>query len=841
MGYELFGPSGDGIAKLASRALRISLLASASLGFSHAAWAQAGQPDGARASAEQSAPASDTEIVVTALKRSTGIQDTPLAISAVGSNTLNNQNITDSSGLTRVTPNLRIEENNGGSRVTIRNLRASGEPLVGLYYDETPLSGTGGVSNDAGANSPSVRLFDVERAEVLRGPQGTLYGASSMAGTVRIIFNKPDLNEFSGAINGQVTALKGASQVGEIVDGMLNVPIVNDKLGMRAVGYYSYGPGYIDNPNLGQKNINDSRSYGGRVLVRAQPIEDLTIDLMAVYQNSRSNADLWNKTLYDLTGAKYQQTLDIREPRRDKMELYSGTLNWDFGFATLTAIASYSKRDVEYNFDYSPYFRRYYNGNYTGDPTKIPGYANFAADCNAGLVVGLPGCSGTDYQNFLTTQGDQTAYQPQSNKTSTEEIRLANDSSSLSWTVGFYHSYRKNFTESLLNTVDPATGFQYYPDGYVYPYGAGAKTQLDRTIDDKLEQVAGFAEGTYKITPAWDVTAGIRYFNYKKVTGAEVIIPSYVAGNKITPYSELNGEEHGTLLKFGTSYKISPTVMVFASASQGYRPGGVNQTLGLPSYAATYESDKLWDYELGIKSSWFDRKLVINANVFQMDWTGMQVSASYQGAFGFLTNSPGTARIRGVELDTTIIPLSGLTLHASGSYTSSELLDDITLPSGINICTNTSPPYVGCTIFRGTGKAGDTLPYTSKWTLQAQADYVQSIGDDLTILYHADTNYRSSWWTVYDPTAANVIPDVDHLDGYATVNLRLGLEKEGGQWGIYAFVNNLFDKTAYTSKTSSATSSTIAKTVVNGTTYNTMLVTSIEPRVIGFSFRSKFF
>ncbi|MDE8651182.1 TonB-dependent receptor [Novosphingobium album (ex Liu et al. 2023)] len=791
-------------------------------------------------SAAAEAPAGDADIVVTALKRATSIQDTPLAISAVGAATLANQNITDSTQLTRVTPNLRIEENNGGSRITIRNLRASGEALVGLYYDETPLSGTGGVSNDAGANSPSVRLFDVERAEVLRGPQGTLYGASSMAGTMRIIFNKPNLVDFEGALNGQVTTTDSASGTGQILDAMANVPIIADKLAVRAVGYYNFAPGYVNNSILGLKDINDSRGYGGRLLVRARPIENLTIDGMAVYQNSRGDSGAWNNTLYRLTGNKFDQTLTIRQPRSDAMQLYSGTLNWDFGFATLTAVASYSKRDIEYNFDYTPYFRRYFTGTYTGDPARIPGYAAFASDCNAGRVTGLPGCTGTDYQNFVTSWGDLTAYQPQTNKTSTQEIRLASDANALKWTIGFYHSDRKNFTRSLLNTVDPITGAQSYPNGYVLPYGLGSKTHLDRTIDDSLKQIAGFAELTYDITDALSVTGGIRYFEYKKVTGAEVIIPNYVAGNTITPYSEMKGKENGTLLKFGASYKITPDVMIFASASQGYRPGGVNQTLGLPSYAATYESDKLWDYELGVKSSWFDRKLIVNADVFQMDWTGMQVSASYQGAFGFLTNSAAKARIRGIELESTVMPLDGLTLRASGSYTTAKLQDDINLPSSLNVCQNTSPPYVGCVVFRGLGKKGNTLPYTSKWTLQGQADYTRPVGGDLAAMGHADVSYRSGFWTIYDPSAAGVIPDNDHLAGYATVNLRIGLEKEDGRWGVYAFVNNVFNKLAILSKSSSATSSTIAKTIVNGQSYDTQNISTIEPRVMGLSFRSKF-
>jgi iron complex outermembrane receptor protein len=803
-------------------------------------------PDANPRPSEAGAPAempNDTEIVVTALKRATSIQQTPLSISAVSAASLTNQNITDSQQLTRIAPNLVINEAaNGGSRIIIRNLYASGEPLVGLYYDETPLTGTGGVSNDAGGTTPGVRLFDVERAEVLRGPQGTLYGASSMGGTIRLIFAKPNLTTFSGALNGQLTTVASGNGLGKSLDGMVNLPIINDMLAVRAVGYYDHVPGYIDNSVLGLRNFNKSRNYGGRVLVRFKPTDNLTIDLMGAYQNRRGAGTTWNYELYEKTGQKYDQNLHIQEPQSDELKLLSGTLNWDVGFATLTTVASYSDRKLKFNFDYTPYFTRYYNGTYTRPGNTIPGYANFANDCRSGYVTGVSGaCSGTDYQNFVTGWGNLTAYQPQSTKTWTEEARLANADHRLKWTLGVYHSLRKNFTESLLNTTDPTTGLQYYPPAFngSVSFPLGGTTALDRTIDDTLEQIAGFGELTFDVTDKLSVTAGLRYFDYKKVTGAAVIIPNYIAGNIRLPYSRLNGEEHGKLLKFNASYKFTRDVMAYATANQGYRPGGVNQTLGLPSYASLYESDKLWNYEAGLKTAWFDRKLVINADVFQMDWSNMQISASYQGAFGFITNTPGKSRIRGVEVDATIFPIERLTLHASGSYTSAKLLNNQVLPSGISLCTG-SPPYLDCAVLSGIGKAGNTLPYSPKITLQGSIDYNQPVGNDLQILLHSDIGYRSASWTVYDRNAANVSADGNRLPGFATVGFRAGLEMQDGRWGVYAFVNNAFNTLGLTSKASGATSSTLAPITVGGVTYPSVYATSITPRTIGVSFRSKF-
>ena len=386
--------------------------------------------------AQQAQAGNDTEIIVTALKRATSIQQTPLAISAVSADTLSRQNITDSSALSRVSPGLQINENaNGGSRVIIRNLYATGEALVGIYYDDVPLSGTGGVSNDAGGTQPSLRLFDVERAEVLRGPQGTLYGASSMGGTMRIIFAKPKLDRYEGAVDGQLnTAADSGGAIGSQINAMVNVPVIDGLLGLRAVGSYDRTAGYLDNDMLGLSNMNASRSYGGRITARFQPSDAITLDLMAVYQDRTGHRADWNHTEYLLTGKRYNQPMLMRQPQTDRMKLFSGTLNWDLDFATLTAAASYSDRYLTYKFDYTPYFARFQSVNHTrgivpafaGNPATIPGFANFQNDCISGYIVGTT-CDGAGYQQMVNGYGNSTTFQPQSNKTSTQEIRLADD------------------------------------------------------------------------------------------------------------------------------------------------------------------------------------------------------------------------------------------------------------------------------------------------------------------------------------------------------------------------------------------------------------------------------
>jgi iron complex outermembrane receptor protein len=811
------------------------------------------------------APAgNDSEIVVTALKRATSIQQTPIAITAVSADTLNRQNITDSQGLGRISPSLVINESsNGGSRVIIRNLYATGEPLVGLYYDEVPLSGTGGVSNDAGSSLPGLRLFDVERAEVLRGPQGTLYGASAMGGTIRIIMNKPEMSRFDGAVDGQLTtsAHSGGAASGQM-NGMINIPIIDGILSVRTSGFYERTSGFVDNSLLGTNNINGSKSYGGRMIVRFKPTDHITFDLMSVYQDKQGARSDWNYTEYQLGGQKYDQSLLIQQPQNDRLKLFSGTLNWDMGFATLTAVGAYSDRLLQYKFDYTSYFDRYETVNnsrglvapYTGSPTAIPGYALFLNDCNSGYYAGSTSCDGPGYQKLVNGYGNLSTYQPQTNKTSTEEIRLADDRHRFKWTVGFYHSFRTNFTESLLNETDPNTGLQDYPSGYpvgnTYIVGV-ANNGLDRTINDKLEQTAGFGEATWDITNKLSITGGLRYFNYNKTTTSTVLVPAYIAGNTRQAPLTTKGSEHGTLIKAGLNYKFTRDMMFYFTAAQGYRPGGVNQTLGLPSYAASYLADQVWSYEAGVKTAFFDRKVIVNLDVFRMDWTNMQISASYNNAFGFITNSSSPAQIQGLEFDTAYYPTSRLSMHVSGSYIKTKLEGDQSLPSGIAQCP---VPFVagttGCATISA-GKAGNPIPYSPKWTIQTSGDYAMPIGSDLEIISHGDLSYRSSSLTTYNlPLYAASYPNgpggtpggaaMYTLPGFATVGVRFGLEKDHGRWGFYLFANNLFNTIGLVGLTNGQASATQLAYRVNGTLIKPNFAQTIAPRVVGLEFKAKF-
>ena len=768
------------------------------------AWAQA-----ATAASAPAAPAtSDTatlpagqsgnqlaEVVVTALKRTTSIQKTPLAISAIDAQSLANQGITDSTQLSRVAPDLVITQgSNGTDRLTIRNIYATGEPTVGLYYDETPVTGSVGVSSDAGGSTPDIQLFDVQRVEVLRGPQGTLYGAGSMAGTVRLIFNKPNLRTFSGSITDQVDSVAGGG-MGYNTEGEANLPIIDGILAARVVGFYGHQGGWLDNTTLGLHHFNDSNSRGGRLLLRAQPASNITVDGLAVFQSMQGYSSAWNYQTYVNGGPKFDQMLETRTPVSDKLQLYSGTLDWDLGFATLTGVGSYSDRNLSYNFDYSPYF----TGAAASATPKSSGCLVYAGipkggTCDAAQLAG--------YKALADSMAPVTAHQPQYTHESTEEVRLANDEHRLKWTVGVFHSYRTNFVDSELDLSDPATGLPLVPTDTTY----------QRTVLDVLEQYAGFGEATFDVTDKLSLTAGLRYFDYKKTDTGIVQKGNIVVGNSVQPPITASSSQTGLVRKFNASYQFTPDFMAYASASQGFRPGGVNESIGLPAALGPYKSDSLWDYEAGMKSEWLRHTLILNGDVFQIDWSNLQVSASANnGAFGFITNA-GNVKVRGVELESTMLPIDRLTLQLSGSYTKAVLQGNETAPAGITIL--------------GAGVNGDYVPMSPQVTAQGSADYVIPIDDNLQILTHADASYVGTSWTQF----ARVNAYQHELPAYTLTGLRVGLENADGRWGVYLFVNNLLNVTGFVSKSGGASTGGV----------NDVQVVSVPPRTIGVNFQARF-
>ena len=270
---------------------------------------------------------------------------------------------------------------------------------------------------------------------------------------------------------------------------MINLPLVNDVLGARIVAFRDETGGWLNNPQLGLTDFNNADADGGRVMLRVKPATGMTLDLLAVTQNSTGYNGDWNYALYKVDGGPaYQQTLATQEPNSDALRLYSATLNWDLGPATLTAITSYTNRDLSFNFDYSPFFRTA-AANATATSSGCKTYAGTGgAACSPGQLA--------SYQAYAESMGTITAFQPQQTREITQEVRLSSSGDTrLNWTAGFFASQRNTDVLSQLNTADPSDGIMYTPPRAA-PVVAGsatypATTLYQRTVRDVLDQVAG--------------------------------------------------------------------------------------------------------------------------------------------------------------------------------------------------------------------------------------------------------------------------------------------------------------------------------------------------------------
>ena len=779
---------GINVRKRAWAARTALLMSGISLLAASPAMAQEGQStedaEGAH-QAEDTTHTSGGEIVVTALKRNTRLQDTPLAISAVTGDSLERAGTTSFTELTQNTPSLRIVDNGPGNRrVILRGVVGAGEPTVGVYYDESPVAGSVGTTSDAASSTPDFRVFDVERAEVLRGPQGTLYGSGSMGGTVRIIYEKPKTDLLEGAASVNLSAVKGGSP-GASVDAMINLPIVSDKLALRVVGSYQQFAGYIDNSYYGTKDINDGYSYSGRALLRFTPTDDLTIDLGAYYTKVSTDASRW----FFETGERHTTNARSESGNYDENRIYSGTLRYDFGSVALTAVSTYFDRDRIVVGDVSDNF----NGR------------NNAAGCARYLLGNTAGvCTPGQLSSYLDLTNSilfSSLYQPQSVKNWSNEVRLSSTGSGpFNWTFGGFLEDRKSKVRSTLLSASPLSG-------ELNPF-VPANIYYDRTINDHLKQKALFAELSYKFFDKLTATVGSRWYEYDKTVGGIVQQGQIHYASVPSAYTEAQTTENGFVHKFNLSYEFSRDLMIYAQAAEGFRPGGVNQAIGLPVALTGYSADSLWNYEVGVKSQPI-QGVYLNLTGYQIDWSNMQVSARTAGTgsvFGLISNV-GAARIRGVEAELNATPIQGLSLIANVGYTDAKLSEDQV-----------------SSIVVAAGRKGDRLPFVPKWNVSASAEYIWGLSDTHEGSVRIDGSYVGSSYSTLAAT------DVFRrkVDDYGVINARIGVQAPDGNWSAQLYVNNLFDALAITTKSTSA--NTGGLTVTHGT----------PPRTIGLNLIKRF-
>lgn len=699
------------------------------------------------------------EIVVTAQKRTENLKDVPQSISVFTGAQIEERHIDDYADLARTVPDLSFT-NSGGpglSNLEIRGIGSTvGTATVSIYLDDAPVT----IRNNgfyAGQTEPL--FFDLAQSEVLRGPQGTLYGASAMGGTIRLVGNPVDLNDYSGTAYGELSGTEHGD-INYVVRGVVNVPIVAGELGLRLGAETTQDSGYVDHATkegiIDRTGINGDRANVLRASLLYEPTDALTITPAVFIQRT----NIYDTGLVDLATPNYTTTKLVEEGGHDSLAVSSIKINYKFDWAQLTSVSSYAWRQFPRTTDGT-----YFNSVFVGFFTDSLGLLGLNGQPDGYKLAALPG---PVYNSLNTRQG-------------TEEIRLTsnpydpNDSIPITWIVGLYYSdskflgtsaqYIPGFNQTFLSTYG-ISGSDFFgvsiPNDLFY--------QFVNRLDDR--EYAVFGEATYYLTPDLRFTAGLRYL-YGRDSQTNVQSGFFAS----TPFSSGNTKAYPVTPKFALIYDIDPTLTAYMNVSKGFRLGGNNAPVpavqcaqdlkpyGLTNAPADYAPDKLWNYEGGIKGRFFDNQLSVNAAAYDIEWDKIQLDIPLQTCGFDFTSNVGHAQSTGVEVE--ILQRVGpeLTLGFSGQY------NDDTFTQAV--------PGLGV-------KEGDIVPLSPKWSINLTADYEKDLSASVTGFI------RANWQFIGNShgTIVRASPDYQR-PAYNLLGASIGATFD--EWEFSLFVKNLTD------------------------------------------------
>ncbi|NOZ65179.1 MAG: TonB-dependent receptor [Alphaproteobacteria bacterium] len=696
------------------------------------------------------------EILVTATKRgSQTLIDVPIAIQAISGDSLRDRGVQDFADWAPSITGLRYEDlGPGDKRIFLRGVNSIGASTTGVYFDEAVI--TASSKEDGGGRNVDIKLYDINRIEVLKGPQGTLYGASSMSGTIKMIPNKPDLEGIDAYVDGSLGNTDGGGFNWDI-NAMINLPLVQDKAALRVVAWNVDRSGYVDNVRLGTNNINNEKTYGGRVMLRLAASENLTIDASIMIQRTDVGGTSRitpagtighapTDALPNFFGGDLKTVSFTKDEWSDNWEIYSLTANYEMENGTITATSNWFDRRLNFNFDSTP------------------------------ILI------------FLGAPVRAITHQPQSRRVWSNELRYASNwEGPIQMVVGgLIQQERTNFEVQVIAS-DATTGRALGPWDPENDFFTGSGIALfGRTNDGGINQEAIFGELSFEATEKLTATVGLRYFHSSQNSAELETHPFFGFGGGPRPPIKPNDSSDDKLTtKFNLAYKASDDLMIYATASQGFRVGGLNSA-GIPVIAQiprNFAPDSLWNYELGMKSRFAENKVILNVAIYQIDWSNMQsVSRDATGAFQFIANA-GDTRIRGIEADVTLRPTDQLELTMGGAYTDTFLTKDQPGVTPGNIVEVAFP-----------GHKGDPVPNVPEFTFNASAQYSFDVTEEIGGLFRVDYAWVGRSRTEFRPRGAEADgfnPHTEQIGGYNNFNARLGIETE--TWSAKLFVNNLFD------------------------------------------------
>ncbi|WP_447765136.1 TonB-dependent receptor [Sphingopyxis panaciterrae] len=704
--------------------------------------AAAAMPTGAWAQSE--APATDTasdssgDIIVTANKRAERQLDVPSAITAFRGTDLLDAGYTSLKDYLALTPGVQVSQAGGGGTPIIRGLTTGTNlgAIVGIVVDGAPI-GPSSSFNLGGANSTDLDPIDLERVEVLKGPQGTLYGANTLGGLISYTFARPSLTEVTAIARGELSGTQHGG-TNYSVRAAASAPIVRDVLGVRVSGYVDRPAGFVDNDVAGIDDFNRQRNWGINGSLRFEPSANLSINIVGFHQRvNQSGQD------YVVYGADRKPVSDLHYDQqlynkyRKTTDVLIGTIDYDLGFASLTSVSSYQKVDS------------YIVLNALTFNAQLPFFTLLG-----GAAVPPGTSAGADAQGPI--------------KKFSQELRLASSGDGpLQYVVGAFYTHEKARTST--NIVGFNEDFQEVPT-LAPAIGFG--------VNDTYKEIAGFGNVTYKFGEAFDLTGGLRIgrisqtYNQTFYGSDADAFNSFLDLNDLPPVPFDTGTTRGSeTVKTWLAtarYHFSPDGMIYARYATGFRPGGPN--FAVPGLPASFKSDSTENFEGGLKSKFWGGKGTVDLSAYYMRWKDILIQVS-SGGLNAYTNG-GRARVYGVEGALSLQPIDGLTFSGTFSYNNARITEIDPLAAG----------SIG---------VGDPLPNNPKWSGSLSADYRTPVSGDWQAVVGATAKFVGQRHAAL--RSSLVLPDY-LMPSYALFDLRAGLESDRVDIGL--FVRNLTDKRA---------------------------------------------
>ena len=676
------------------------------------------------------------EVVVTANKRAENVRDVSGSISAVTSQQLEAIGAQSLGDYIQRTPGVVFNSYQPGvSHVVLRGIATSsgnvqGQGTTGYYLNDIPLAEPGFT-----IVIPDIDTFDLQRVEVLRGPQGSLFGAASMGGAINYIAAVADPDAFDAAIEVTGSQTKNAD-LSFATKAMINAPLT-DNFAVRLTGFHRQDKGYLDNIGIGKDGSNEVSQSGGRFSAVWTPNDNTTVTWLSMFQET----DAADNSYQQPAVGDLKRNTAVPEYTDTSVEIHSLRLDHDFGFANFTALGSFQKKAQDWQFDYTP-IRVFYN-----------------ADLGINLTNPL----------FIESGG--------SSEGKSLEMRLASPSGNrFEWVVGGLYFETDKFLYEQIGAMGAREAFNnstlpFYAGGGNIIAPEGDIFNAFMTTVDGAEK-ALFGEASYHLTPEWKLTAGGRLFKTEISTRTtQVGFSTYPGAPVITGATT---EDDGFSPKVALTYTPSNDLMVYGLVSQGFRFGTPNVPgITADPIPAGSTSDELTNYELGVRTNWLNRTLQVDATLFYVDWKDIQLRLPTTDGFNYAANG-GSAESKGVELFVAWAPTSQLDLTSSVTYTDAQL---------------TEPYFI---LFYGTAPDGAQLPGSAEWSVSNTLAYrFETQYDPTLVLTHS---YLSEGYSDINSTIPGVVPNLQ--GDYNLFDARLSAHF--GQTRVTVFGSNLGDERGVT-------------------------------------------